>query len=256
MEHIAGCKDDEGTLFFEQALCRVYNGGAEKDGTLSHDVDGNPKSPAMEEYVDIVAARRRTSRDTGETYVKPLKSSEVKYPTGVTVASTLKEPSSRQRDGAAGSCSGGGSLLSKSLHAAAEDSSRSSLPGKGHDDSTMVELIEQFERIIDEARQRSTKSSTDSAPVASVPTDRSSSIGERNQDKAPAAGGGDDKDKPDKPLQSYADMVFAVRGEGSRLFDVDETPSCTAHYQPSSLSPYMESANAILEEQHGRLHKR
>lgn len=247
MENIAGCVDEEGNKFFAHMLSSVYSSEAEDGQDIQAAVYGQA---AMESTVDIASARRRRSPDNGaeEATVKSLKSKAVKFVSGKTVQAKLEEATGTV------SCAGVNSMLGRSLQ-------QQKTPARApRDDDAIMELILQFEKLIDDAREQSQRSAG-----GAVSSGKRSDSAEAKQDEPKEAS------TVSTPLpssvQSYASMVSAVRGEGSRLFDVDVTSEASPHkdkdesssrtyHQPSSLSRHEEQASDIVEENKSRSHRK
>jgi hypothetical protein len=249
MENIAGCVDEEGNKFFAHMLSSVYSSEAEDGQDIEAAVYGQA---AVESTVDIASARRRRPPDNGteEATVKSLKSKAVKFVSGKTVQAKLEEATGTV------SCAGGGnSMLGRSLL-------QQKTPARApRDDDAIMELILQFEKLIDDAREQSQRTAGGAASSG-----KRSDSAEAKQDE-PKEASTVSSPLPSSSVQSYASMVSAVRGEGSRLFDVDATPEASPHkdkdesssrtyHQPSSLSRHEEQASDIVEENKSRSHRK
>jgi hypothetical protein len=192
MEHLADCEDKEGNKFFITAMQKF----APHSSTVQ--VDDQPTTSAA----DINSARKRKSDDTETS--KPLKSSKI--------FSELRNPSEQTPNGA-------------------PVQSNTAANKKKSSDRDIAELIDQFERILDEARGP-LKPSDPQQAEASSPND---SLLPREKDPA--------------GLQSYHTRVLQARGVGVKLFEVDPDEGVQSDLHTStSLSNYAGRAEEIHNE--------
>lgn len=158
------------------------------------------KSIAVDEsnFADITAARIRKSDD--EVQIKPLKSKKI-----VLQSNTRSESN------------------------AAAVPSEKKLPQKSKNsvNRDISELIDQFERLLDEARNQSPLTSN---PSVSLPGKSSYSSNSTS------------------PISSYSDRVFEARGIKLKLFEVDPDEEFSAINSSSSLSHFADRSEEIQRE--------